>query len=114
MRILPTTALQLVPTISSRIMINYLYVDNFKSLRNVSLLLPNFASFCGPNGSGKSNFADAWDFLGQTFCIGLAYAVAEKVGFYNMGFRRQRRSRGAGSFPLGVQDGPLCGPPSSI
>src|SRR5260370_28082818 len=114
MRISPTTALQLVATISSRIMINYLYVDNFKSLRNVSVLLSNFASFCGPNGSGKSNFADAWDFLGQTFGIGLAYAVAEKGGFYNMGFRRQRRSRGAVSFQIAGQVSSASGPVSSI
>ena len=76
-------------------MIENLYIDNFKSLKDVRMRLPALAFFCGPNGSGKSNFSEAWDFLSQTFRNGLSYAVAEKGGFYNMCFRRQRRSRGA-------------------
>jgi predicted ATPase len=79
-------------------MIEQIYIDNFKSLKEVALQLPNMAFFCGPNGSGKSNFAEACDFLSQTFKNGLSYAVAEKGGFYNMCYRRQRRSRGAISF----------------
>lgn len=76
-------------------MIENIYIDNFKSLKDVSIQLPGLSFFCGPNGSGKSNFSEAWDFLSQTFRNGLSYAVAEKGGFYNMCFRRQRRSRGA-------------------
>lgn len=82
-------------------MLTYLNIDNFKSLKEVRMQLPELSYFCGPNGSGKSNFAEACDFLSQTFRNGLAYAVTEKAGFYNMCFRRQRRSRGGITFQFG-------------
>jgi len=81
-------------------MIKQLRIENFRSLKNVDVTLPPLSYMCGPNASGKTNLSEALDFLGQTFQRGLSYAVAEKGGFYNMCFRKERRSRGAISFGL--------------
>jgi predicted ATPase len=82
------------------VVITNIAIDNFKSLRGIDVRLPGLAYFCGPNASGKTNFAEAFDFLSNTFRNGLSYAVAEKGGFYNMCFRKHRRARGAISFAI--------------
>lgn len=76
-------------------MIREISVSNFKSLRNVNISLGPLSIFCGPNASGKTNFVEALDFLSQVFRNGLQYAVSEKGGFYNICFRRIRRTKGA-------------------
>jgi predicted ATPase len=81
-------------------MLTRLYIDNFKSLKNVEFDIPDLGFFCGPNGSGKTNLAEAFDFLSKVFRSGLSFAVAEKGGFYNICFRRQRRSRSSISFRI--------------
>jgi predicted ATPase len=81
-------------------MINHLHIENFRSIKNVDLEIGNLSFYCGPNGSGKSNFVEALDFLAAAFNRGLSYAVAEKGGFYNMCYRKERRSRGAIVFHL--------------
>ena len=81
-------------------MIEHLRVENFRSVKLLDISLPPLAFFCGPNASGKTNFTEALDFLSQTFDRGLSYAIAEKGGFYNMCFRRERRSRGAIQFDV--------------
>ncbi len=81
-------------------MLTRFFVDNFKSLKDVSIELPDMGFFCGPNASGKSNLAESFDFVSQVFRNGLSYAVAEKGGFYNMCFRKQRRARGAIHFRI--------------
>ena len=81
-------------------MITQISVDNFRSVRGAQLRLSPLNFFCGPNASGKTNLAEALDFLANAFRSGLSYAVAEKGGFYNMCFRRQRRSRSAISFSI--------------
>jgi predicted ATPase len=82
-------------------MIERLHIENFRSVKLLDISLPKISFFCGPNASGKTNFSEALDFLSQTFERGLAYAIAEKGGFYNMCFRRERRSRGAIRFDVG-------------
>lgn len=82
-------------------MLKRLQIENFRSLKSVDVSLPALSYMCGPNASGKTNLSEALDFLSQTFQRGLSYAVAEKGGFYNMCFRRERRSRGAISFRIG-------------
>lgn len=79
-------------------MIKEISIHNFKSLRNATVPIGPLAIFCGPNASGKTNFAEAFDFLSRVFRNGLANAVAEKGGFYNMCYRRIRRTKGAISF----------------
>jgi predicted ATPase len=79
-------------------MIRKISVSNFKSLKNVSLALGPLSIFCGPNASGKTNLVEALDFLSQVFRNGLQYGVSEKGGFYNICFRRVRRTKGAIAF----------------
>lgn len=82
-------------------MIKDLEIENFRSLKHAKIIFPALSYVCGPNASGKTNLSEALDFLAQAFQRGLSYAVAEKGGFYNMCFRRERRSRGAISFRIG-------------
>jgi predicted ATPase len=93
----------------ARNMIKQLRIENFRSLKTVDINLSELSYICGPNASGKTNLSEALDFLGQAFQRGLSYAVAEKGGFYNMCFRRERRSRGAIQFGLigEVKEGPF-------
>jgi predicted ATPase len=79
-------------------MIREISVSNFKSLKSVTLSLSPLAIFCGPNASGKTNLVEALDFLSHVFRNGLQYGVSEKGGFYNMCFRRVRRTKGAIAF----------------
>src|SRR6266480_673744 len=79
-------------------MIARLKIDNFKSLKGIDIRLGPINFVVGPNASGKSNLAEALDFISHAVREDLAYAVAEKGGFYNICHRRQRRARGAISF----------------
>lgn len=81
-------------------MIEELEIANYKSLKSVRVPLRRVSFFCGPNASGKTNLAEALDFVSEVFRNGLQYAVAEKGGFYNICFRRQRRTKGAISFKI--------------
>src|ERR1041385_5795380 len=81
-------------------MITNLQIDNFKSLKNIDVVFGPMNFIVGPNASGKSNFGEALDFLSHVFREDLAFAVAEKGGFYNICHRRQRRARGAISFKV--------------
>src|SRR5712692_8395568 len=75
-------------------------IQNFKSLRSVKIPFSRLSYFCGPNASGKSNFSEALDFVSNVFRNGLQHAVAEKGGFYNMCFRRIRRTKGTIAFRI--------------
>ena len=87
-------------------MITSFHIENFRSLKDISFDCPRLAFFCGPNGSGKTNIAEALDFLSKVFNNGLSYAVAEKGGFYNICFRRERRTKGAVAFTIrGSEEG---------
>jgi predicted ATPase len=75
-------------------------IENFKSIKNAEVSLRPISIFCGPNASGKTNFAEAIDFLSHVFREGLQYAVAEKGGFYNISFRKVRRTKRAITFTV--------------
>jgi predicted ATPase len=79
-------------------MLKEISIDNFKSLKSVRISLGPICFFCGPNASGKTNLAEAFDFLSHVFRDGLQYAVAEKGGYYNICFRRKRRTKGSIGF----------------
>ncbi len=79
-------------------------IQNFKSLRSVQIPFKRLSYFCGPNASGKSNFAEALDFVSNVFRNGLQHAVAEKGGFYNMCYRRMRRTKGAIAFRVAGEE----------
>src|SRR4051812_9113336 len=84
-------------------MITNLKIDNFKSLKEIEIGFKNLNFIVGPNASGKSNLADALDFLSHAINENLAYAVAEKGGFYNICHRRQRRAKGAISITVNTR-----------
>jgi len=66
-------------------MITRLQVRNFKSLRNIDLVLGPLTVLVGPNMSGKSNILDVFRFLYQIFfpeagTQGISYAFAQRGG----------------------------------
>ena len=81
-------------------MLKRISIENFKSIKHAEIVPQPLSVICGPNASGKSNFAEAIDFISHVFREGLQYAVAEKGGFYNICFRRVRRTKGAIGFRI--------------
>lgn len=79
-------------------MITRIQIDNFKSIKGLDVRLGLLNYVVGPNASGKSNLAEALDFVSHAVREDLAYAVAEKGGFFNICHRRLRRARGAITF----------------
>lgn len=77
-----------------------LRVENYKSLKSVSLRLQPFMVLVGANAAGKTNFVDCLDFLGRCFRDGLSDAVGAKGGYENIAFRRARRARAAIAFQI--------------
>ncbi len=62
-------------------------IQNFKSLRSVTLKPGPLSVFIGPNGAGKSNLFEALDFLGEMYRDGLERAIVSRGGFANLVFR---------------------------
>lgn len=83
-------------------MLERLEIENYKSLHEVALDVPPFATVVGANAAGKSNFADALEFLSIVAKSGLPTAVTDKGGYENICFRRARRAKGAIRFYLKV------------
>ena len=75
--------------------ITQLKVQNYKSLRSITLEPSGLTVLVGANGSGKSNLADCLDFISEVYRHGLEVAVARKGGYENIAHRKQRRSKGA-------------------
>lgn len=73
-------------------------IQNYKSLRSVTLKPGSLAVFIGPNGAGKSNLCDALDFIGETYRLGLELAVTRQGGYENICYRHARRSKSPISF----------------
>lgn len=74
-------------------------IQNYKSLRSVSISPKPLSVIVGANASGKTNFADCLDFIGEVYRHGLEVAVSRKGGYENIAFRRQQRSK----LPIRVQ-----------
>ncbi len=77
-----------------------IFVQNYKSLRQVDFKPSGFSVLVGPNASGKSNFADSIDFLSYVYRHGLEHAIARKGGYENIAFRKERRSKSAILFEI--------------
>ncbi|MEW5946166.1 MAG: AAA family ATPase [bacterium] len=75
-------------------MIKELHVENYKSLKNVTIEPGRLNIFLGANASGKSNFIDCLDFIAKIHRFDLKPAIADKMGYHNICFRRHRRSKG--------------------
>jgi predicted ATPase len=63
-------------------------IQNFKSLKSVTLKPGPLSVFIGPNGAGKSNLADALDFIGEIYRHGVQTAVAGRGGYRNICHRQ--------------------------
>lgn len=81
-------------------------IENFKSLRNITMYPEPLTIISGPNGSGKSNFADSLSFFSDIYKNGLEIAVAKKGGYENIAFRRQRRSSAPIKFTVVADESP--------
>lgn len=68
-------------------------IQNYKSLRSVTIAPKPLSVIVGPNSAGKTNFADCLDFIGEVYREGLEVAVSKKGGYENIAFRRQQRSK---------------------
>lgn len=80
-----------------------IHIENFKSLKSVTIEPSDLTIVLGPNAAGKSNLASAFDFLSDTYRDGLAFAVAKKGGYENIAFRRQRRTKAAIKFSVVIE-----------
>lgn len=78
--------------------ITQLKVQNYKSLRSITLEPSGLTVLVGANGSGKSNLADCIDFISEIYNHGLEVAVARKGGYDNIAHRKKKRSRS----PVGI------------
>ncbi|KAB8171135.1 AAA family ATPase [Streptomyces sp. 3MP-14] len=63
-----------------------LHVENFRSLRNVTIPLGPLTVLVGPNGAGKSNVLKVFDFLAAMIRTDLRPALEEHGGFDEVGF----------------------------
>lgn len=77
-------------------------IQNYKSLKDVSISLDNLSVFVGANASGKTNLSEALDFVGEVYRLGLESAVARKGGYENIAFRRGRRAKAPIKFTIEV------------
>ncbi|HVL80646.1 MAG TPA: AAA family ATPase [Actinomycetota bacterium] len=73
--------------------IDSLRIQAYRSLYDVHLRPSPFLVLVGPNNSGKSNLSEALDFLGDTYELGLEFAITRKGGFESIAHRRQRRTK---------------------
>ncbi|MER0244953.1 AAA family ATPase, partial [Streptomyces sp. HSW2009] len=63
-----------------------LHVENFRSLRDVTIPLGPLTVLVGPNGVGKSNVLKVFDFLAAIIRTDLRPALEERGGFDEVAF----------------------------
>jgi len=83
--------------------ITRLSIQNYKSLKDITLSLRQLSLIVGSNASGKSNLSDCIDFISEVYRHGLEVAVGRKGGYENIAFRRTRRSKQPISISLTVE-----------
>ena len=64
-----------------------LHVENFRSLRNVTIPLAPINVLVGPNGAGKTNVLEVFHFLADMARTGLGPALAKRGGYRDVVFR---------------------------
>lgn len=77
-------------------MLRGLDVENFRSLRKVSLPLGPLNVLVGPNGAGKTNLLDVFRFLSDVIRTDLEPALELRGGFRHLAFRGGQRIRTGG------------------
>ncbi len=78
-------------------MIRRIHVQNYRSIKDLTIELHPFNCFVGANNSGKSNIFDVFSFLFDTFQNGLQWAVE------NRGWDRLRYYGSAASDPILIE-----------
>lgn len=86
--------------------ITQLSIENYKSLRDITISPAELSVIVGANAAGKSNFADCLDFISDVYRHGLETAVLRKGGYENIAFRKTRRSRKPIKIGLSVEFAP--------
>ena len=66
-------------------------IQNFRSIREVDLALPEFAVLVGPNGSGKTNFVQALALLGEMLLRGTTEPI-DSFGWDELVRRGRKRA----------------------
>src|SRR4051812_48377011 len=86
----PSRILSLDPDRGRRVPMQLLEIgiQNYKSLKSLTLKPGPLSMFIGPNGAGKSNLCDTLDFIGEIYRFGLERAVTGRGGYANI-IRRQ-------------------------
>lgn len=79
--------------VGHRMRIIQLSVENYKSLRDITISPTQLNVIVGANAAGKSNLADCLSFISDAYREGLETAIARKGGYENIAFRKTRRSR---------------------
>jgi predicted ATPase len=69
-------------------------VENFRSLRKISLPLRDLNVLVGPNGAGKSNVLEVFKFLADIIGTDLEPALESRQGFDEVVFRGGEREPG--------------------
>ncbi|WP_436773192.1 AAA family ATPase [Yinghuangia sp. YIM S09857] len=73
--------------------VSNIHIQSFKSLYDVNCDFGHFTVITGPNGSGKSNLAEALNFLGEVYDLGIEMAIGRAGGYDNIAHRRTRRAK---------------------
>jgi predicted ATPase len=74
--------------------LHLLEVENFRSLRTISLPLRNLNVLVGPNGAGKTNVLEVFKFLADVIHTDLEPALEKRNGFDGLVFRGGSRAPG--------------------
>lgn len=77
----------------ARTTISHVRVENFLSLRDVSLNLAPLSVLVGPNGSGKTNVLNVFQFLGYVARFDLIPAIDSFGGFQQLRYRGASQKR---------------------
>lgn len=78
-------------------------VTNFRSLKRLGIAFRPLSVVIGSNGSGKSNLAEAMDFIGGVYRLGLEEAVSRKGGFESIAHKHEGRIASTISAALSVE-----------
>lgn len=86
--------------------VNQISIENYKSLRNITISPMQLSVIVGANAAGKSNLADCLDFISAIYRHGVETAIGRKGGYENIAFRKTRRSRKPIRIRLSVEFAP--------
>ena len=83
-------------------LISRLAIENYKSLKSLTLEPAELTILIGANASGKSNLAECIDFISEVYRHGLEMAIARKGGYENIAHRKASRSKASVKIEISV------------